>query len=41
MTSKRLQLQLYDFLDHLMTYFTNPTKFVGARTIPNRTLDFD
>jgi hypothetical protein len=39
MTSKWLQLQLHDFLEHLMTYFTNSTKLFEARTIPNRTLD--
>jgi hypothetical protein len=38
MSSKVLQLSLYDFLEHLMTCSTNSTKFTGARAIPNRVL---
>jgi hypothetical protein len=38
MSSKSLQLQLHDFLEHLMTYSTNSTKFPGAGAIPNRAL---
>jgi hypothetical protein len=36
MSSKGLQLQLHDFLEHLMTCSTNSTKFSGARATPNR-----
>jgi hypothetical protein len=36
MSSKGLQLQLHDFLEHLMTY---STKFSGARAVPNRALN--
>jgi hypothetical protein len=38
MSSKSLQLQLCDFLEHLMTCSTNSTKFHGAGAIPNRAL---
>jgi hypothetical protein len=36
MSFKGLQLQLHDFLEHLMTCSTNSTKFVGAGAIPNK-----
>jgi hypothetical protein len=41
MSSKGLQLQLHDFLEHLMTCFTNSTKFSRAGAVPNSALEFD
>jgi hypothetical protein len=36
MSSKELQLQLHDFLEHLITCSTNSTKFSRAVAILNR-----
>lgn len=38
MCFKGSQLQLHDFLEHLMTWSTNTTKFSGDGAIPNRAL---
>jgi hypothetical protein len=35
MYCKGSQLQLHDFLEHLMICSTNSTKFCGARAVPN------
>jgi hypothetical protein len=38
MSSKGSQLQLHDFLKHIMTCSTNSAKFSGAGAVPNRAL---
>jgi hypothetical protein len=39
MSSRDLQLQLHDFLEHLMICSTNSTKFFRTGAVPNRALD--
>jgi hypothetical protein len=34
MFSKDLQLQLHDFMEHIIIFSINCTKFSGARTVP-------
>ena len=40
MSSKNLQLQLYNFLKLLMTCFINFTKFCEAEAVPNRAINY-